>query len=73
VPDLYRDSERFICASERRAVVILPSLTSVMNYDTGLVADAEDVAAGWVRHVEQAYLAARRLHTRAAIAELEVL
>jgi hypothetical protein len=44
-----------------------------MNYDTGLVADAEDVAAGWVRHVEQAYLAARRLHTRAAIAELEVL
>lgn len=70
--DLLRDSERFICACEKSAVVVLPSLTSLHNFDTALVIDDPDTAGRWVTHVRQAYLAAEALTTRADIESLEI-
>jgi hypothetical protein len=70
--DVMRDSERFICASENAAVVILPSLTSILNFDSALVVDDPDLARDWVEHVRQAYLAADPLATRDDVAALEV-
>ncbi|NLT55118.1 MAG: XRE family transcriptional regulator [Actinomycetales bacterium] len=71
--DLYRDPERFLCVSEKAAVVVLPSLTSTSNFDSGLVVTDPDVAARYLEHVRQAYLGSQHLTTRAALEALEVL
>lgn len=70
--DVMRDAERFICASENAAVVVLPSLTSLLNFDTALVVDDPEIAQQYVDHVRQAYLAADPLTTRDDVAALEV-
>jgi hypothetical protein len=73
VEDLYAETERFICASEVAAVIVLPSLTSTGNYDTGLVV-SDPVAAGrYVDHVRQAYIGSRHMNSRAAVSALDVL
>lgn len=71
--DLHVDSERFICASERTAVVVLPSVTSLLNFDTALVIDDPTLAGAYVAHVRQAFLASQELTTRSMIEALEVL
>lgn len=71
--DLYKDSERFICASERSAVIVLPSVTSVSNFDTALVITNPEVVQGYVAHMRQAYLGSEALITRAMVENLEVL
>jgi hypothetical protein len=73
VDDLYRDPERFLCVSEHAAVLVLPSLTSTSNYDSGLAITDEDVARRYIAHIRQAYLGSRHLTTRAAVDDLEVL
>ena len=70
--DLLRDGERFLCASERAAVVVLPSLQSLHNFDSGLLIEDPGVAAQYVEHVRMAYLGAEPLTDRAAIEHLEV-
>jgi hypothetical protein len=71
--DLLKDSERFICASENAAAVVLPSTNSVSNFDTALVINDPDVALSYVAHVRQAYLGSEALTTRSTIENLEVL
>lgn len=73
VTDLARDMERFICASESQAVVILPSLTSIMNFDSGLHVSDPAVAGRWVAHVRQAWLGAIPLTTRDQVEALEIV
>jgi hypothetical protein len=71
--DLHVDGERFIFASEQTAVVVLPSVTSLLNFDTALVIDDPALAGAYVTHVRQAFLASQELTTRAMIEALEVL
>lgn len=71
--DIYKDPERFLCASEREAVVVLPSLTSTSNFDTALVISRSDIARAYVDHVRQAFLASDALTNRAMIEALEVV
>jgi hypothetical protein len=73
VEDLYAETERFICASEMAAVIVLPSLTSTGNYDTGLVVSDPSVAGRYIDHVRQAYIGSRHLTSRAAVSTLDVL
>lgn len=73
VRDLYRDPERFLCVSERAAIVVLPSLTSTSNFDSGILITDTAVARHYLEHVRQAYLGSDQLTTRAALDELEVL
>lgn len=73
VEDLYAEAERFICASEITAVIVLPSLTSTGNYDTGLVVSDPTAAGRYVDHVRQAYIGSRHLASGAAVSALDVL
>jgi hypothetical protein len=73
VHDLLHDGERFICACESQAVVVLPSLMAPSNFDTGLHITDPSVARRLVTHVRQAYLGADALIDRAAIEHLAVV
>jgi transcriptional regulator with XRE-family HTH domain len=64
---------RFFCASERRAVVMLPSLTTAGNFDCGvLLLDPSD-AQGLVQHGKQVYPGMRKLESIDAVRQLRVL
>lgn len=71
--DLYKDAERFLCVSEHKAVIVLPSLTSVSNFDTALIITDPEVVQGYMGHLRQAYLGSEALTTRAMVEDLEVL
>lgn len=73
VPDLFRDQERFIVASETRAVIVLPSMSSIANFDTALLVDDPEIASLYVAHVRQAYLGADPIETREQAEALEVV
>lgn len=70
--DMLRDGERFIVASEHGAVVVLPSLSSPLNYDTAVSFDDPEIGHAYVEHVRAAWLASTPLADRAAIEQLEV-
>lgn len=64
--------ERFFCASERMAVVPIPSLTSADAFDSGIMLDA--VPAGrLLDHGRQVYAAARRIETLQSVQALDVV
>jgi len=71
VEDTGSSPERFFCASERTAVVPIPSLTSHEAFDSGVVFGPA-VAARLVDHGRQAYAAARRVETLADVRGLKV-
>jgi transcriptional regulator with XRE-family HTH domain len=71
VEDTGSSPERFFCASERMAVVPIPSLTSHEAFDSGVVFGPA-VAARLVDHARQAYAAARRVETLAEVRGLRV-
>jgi transcriptional regulator with XRE-family HTH domain len=73
VEDLYREPERFFCASEVRAVATLPSLTTAGNFDCGVVLLDPHDAAGLVQHGKQLYPATRKLETTDAVQALSVV
>jgi len=71
--DLIREPERFLVASERRAVVTIPSLVTAGNFDAGVVLAHPRQAWGLVQHVKQLYFAAEKLETPEAVRALQVL
>lgn len=72
VEDVTASPERFFCASERMAVVPLPSLTSHEAFDCGVVL-GETAALRLLEHGRQAYAAARKVETAQSVAGLGVL
>jgi transcriptional regulator with XRE-family HTH domain len=70
--DLTAAYERFFTASERAAVVVLPSANSPANYDTALVVDDPGYARRLVEHAQALY-GQRILDTAASIRDLPVL
>jgi transcriptional regulator with XRE-family HTH domain len=71
--DVIREPERFVVASERRAVVTIPSLVTAGNFDTGVVLRHPRQAWGLVQHVTQLYFAAEKLETPETVRALQVL
>lgn len=69
-PDGY--AEENMCASEKEAVVTLPSLASPGNFDTALVLTSPENARGLIAHVQQLYHRSRRIETRGAVEQLPV-
>lgn len=61
--------ERHLLASERGAVVTIPSLTSAEGFDTAIVLGAAE-GARYLEHVRQVYLCGRRLETSQALTAL---
>jgi len=68
-----KESEKFICASERRALVVLPSLTSMGTFDTALVYEDESDAQACVRFVQELYQASEPIETTQQVSALQVL
>lgn len=64
--------ERFFVASERAAVVPIPSLTSHEAFDSGILLGSGP-ASRLLDHGRQAYAAARRIETIADVQGLDVL
>jgi hypothetical protein len=64
-----RNPERFFCASERAAIVPIPSLTSAEAFDSGVLLGAK-AAERLIDHARQCYAAARRVETTAAVHDL---
>ncbi|MDA8369212.1 MAG: hypothetical protein M0026_05010 [Nocardiopsaceae bacterium] len=58
--------ERFFCASERAAVVPIPSLTSAYGFDSGVVLGPQ-AAERLLDHARQCYAAAERVEDPAAL------
>lgn len=73
VEDLDREPERYICASERAAVVAMPSFVTPGNFDSGVVLSTATAAAGLVSHVKQLALSAPRIETSAAVHRLPLV
>jgi hypothetical protein len=72
VLDVTASPERFFCASERMAVIPIPSLASHEAFDCGIALGA-DAALRLLDHGRQAYAAARKVETPQDIAGLDVL
>ncbi|MET7338288.1 hypothetical protein [Nonomuraea sp. NPDC005650] len=64
--------ERFFVASERQAVVPIPSLTSHEAFDSGVELGTAE-ARRLLDHGRQAYAASRRVETRQQVSDLPVL
>jgi hypothetical protein len=71
--DFRREPERFICANERRAVLILPSLNGLEHYDTGLDLDGEQYGMAYVRLVQEMYAASQPVETESDILALPLV
>jgi GntR family transcriptional regulator len=73
VNDLVREPERFFVASERAAVVTLPSFNTAGAFDSGLVLERPGDAQGLVQHGKALYAGSQRLEDVDAIKQLPVL
>lgn len=72
VEDVAASPERFFCASERMAVISIPSLASHEAFDCGIALCADE-ALRLLDHGRQAYAAARKVETLEDVAALDVL
>jgi GntR family transcriptional regulator len=73
VNDPVREPERFLVASERAAVVTLPSFNTAGAFDSGLVLERPGDAQGLVQHGKALYAASQRLEDVDAVKQLPVL
>lgn len=73
VSDFSREPERFLCANERQAVVVLPSLNGVERYDTALGLTGAEFGMAYVRLVQELYAGARPIETEDEVAALAVV
>jgi hypothetical protein len=71
--DVRRGPEHFICANERRAVLVLPSLNGLERYDTGLELAGESFGTAYVRLVHELYAASEPVESESAIRALPLL
>ena len=73
VDNAVREPERFFVASERGAVITLPSFNTAGYFDTGLVLDRAEDARGLVQHAKELYFASKRVETVDEAEALQVL
>ena len=73
VDDPVREPERFFVASERAAVVTLPSFNTAGAFDSGLVLERPRDAQGLVQHGKALYAGSQRLEDVDTVKQLSVL
>jgi hypothetical protein len=71
--DFSREPERFLCANERRAVIVLPSLNGVERYDTALKLEGIEFGMAYVRLVQELYAGAHPIETDEDVAALTLV
>jgi hypothetical protein len=72
IEDTQRRPERFFCACERSAVIVIPSLNVAEGFDSGVRLEGEEARA-LVQHAIQVYHASRPVETAESVAELAVV
>ncbi|MGA9998266.1 MAG: hypothetical protein WBP93_22830, partial [Pyrinomonadaceae bacterium] len=70
--DYVRQSEAFIVGNEREALILLPSLVGMGEFNSGLVFTGAEEVEGLRRFVKQLYEASQKLETVKAIQALKV-
>jgi GntR family transcriptional regulator len=73
VDDPVEEPERFFVASERAAVVTMPSLNTAGSFDTGVLLDHPRDAQGLLQHAKALYAGSQRLEHLDAVQQLPVL
>lgn len=73
VSDFLREPERFLCANERRAVVVLPSLNGAERYDTALRLEGEEFGMAYVRLAQEMYAAGQPIESEEDVTALPVV
>jgi transcriptional regulator with XRE-family HTH domain len=73
IEDLTHQPEHFFVASERSAVVVIPSVNTAENFDSGVVLGHAQDAVGLVQHARELYAGAQRLETVEAVQALQVV
>jgi transcriptional regulator with XRE-family HTH domain len=73
IEDLAHQPEHFFVASERSAVVVIPSVNTAENFDSGVVLGHAQDAVGLVHHARELYAGAQRLETVEAVQALQVV
>jgi transcriptional regulator with XRE-family HTH domain len=73
IEDLAHQPEHFFVASERSAVVVIPSVNTAENFDSGVVLGHAQDAQGLVQHARELYAGAQRLETVEAVQALQVV
>jgi hypothetical protein len=68
-----REPERFLCANEHEAVIVLPSLNGVERYDTALKLDGVEFGMAYVRLVQELYAGAQPVETHEDVAALALV
>ena len=68
--DTHSDPERFICANEKEALIVLPSFTFVNKYDTALVISNPEAVSGIINYVNNLHLKSQEIKTKDEIEAL---
>lgn len=61
-----------VCVSEKEGMIVLPSLVSPGNFDTGLLLGTSRHARDLVAHVQQLYQAGTKIETQLAVQQLPI-
>ena len=69
--DFKKQAESFIIGNERQAMVLLPSLLGVGEYNCGILFTGKDDVQGLYRFVKDLYNLSRKIETKEAIATLK--
>jgi hypothetical protein len=72
IEDTQRRPERFFCACEWSAVIVIPSLNVAEGFDSGVRLEGDEARA-LVQHAIQVYHASRPVETAAAVSALAVV
>jgi len=71
--DFRREPERFICANEERAVVVLPSLNGMERYDTALELDGPEYGMAYTRLAQEMYAASQPIEAMEDVMSLPLV
>lgn len=70
--DTKLEPEKFICANESQALVILPSFERLMKYDSGIVFYNIDDSSRMVEYVKQLYISGTDITLEGSIKKLKI-
>ena len=71
--DNFYESEKFICANEKKVLIVLPSVNGVGLYDTALISTDKEFVKNMIRYVQELYSASEPYETTEKIKNLEII
>lgn len=69
----FYESEKFICANEKKVLIVLPSINGIGWYDTALISTNKFFVKNMIRYVQELYSASEPYETIEKIKNLEII